>query len=178
MLGFIFREFFEFANDRLGSSAVDAALSRCQLSSGGKYVNGGEYPPTEQVQALGEICRETGHHSRDLLLQFGEYMFTTLGNMPMPLPPTNDSFEFLEAVQEGFHGEIRTMFPGAKLPDLIHERRGPHELVLEYRSRLGLADLAEGLLIGCFRAYQENVAIEREDLEPGGKHVRFTLKRS
>ena len=72
MLGFIFREFFEFANDRLGSSAVDAALSRCQLSTGGKYVNGGEYPPTELVQALGEICRETGHHSRDLLLQFGE----------------------------------------------------------------------------------------------------------
>lgn len=178
MLGFIFREFFDFAHNRLGSSAVDAAVSRCQLPSGGKYVNGGEYPPTELVQVLGEICRETGHTSRDLLLQFGEYLFTTLGNMPMPLPPTNDSFEFLEAVQEGFHGEIRQMFPGAKLPDLSHERRGPHELVLEYRSQLGLADLAEGMLIGCFRAYQENVTIEREDLEPGAKRVRFTLKRS
>jgi len=29
MLGFIFREFFDFAHNRLGSSAVDAAVSRC-----------------------------------------------------------------------------------------------------------------------------------------------------
>jgi len=178
MLGFIFREFFDFANNRLGQSAVESALSRCQLATGGRYVNGHDYPPSELVQVLGEVCRETGHRPRDLLLQFGEYLFTTLGNMPMPLPATKDSFEFLEAVQEGFHGEIRQMFPGAQLPDLTHRRVGPHELVLEYRSRLGLADLAEGLLIGCFRAYQEQIEIQREDLAPDGKHVRFTLKRS
>jgi len=177
MQGFIFKDFLEFANKRLGNAVVDQALAQCQLDSRGVYSTRQQYNPRELVTLLGELSRQTGHSGRELLQSYGLWLFKTLVNLPLPMRPFDDSFSFLAAVEEGFHKEVRELFPNANLPRLTCERGGPHEMTLEYQSALGLADLAYGLLLGCCDHFQESVEIQRESLAAGGTHERFHLKR-
>ena len=75
--------------------------------------------------------------------------------------------------------EVRKLYPDADLPDFTFESVGPDQLTLTYQSKRGLADLAEGLLRGCFAYFKESVEIIREDISGGdSKHVKFTLERS
>ena len=178
MQGFIFKDFLEFANGRLGNAVVDQALAQCQLESRGVYSTRQQYDPRELVTLVGELRRQTGHTGRELLQSYGQWLFKTLVNLPLPIPSFDDSFSFLAAVEEGFHKEIRELYPNAHLPRLICERLGPHEMNFEYQSALGLADLAYGLLLGCFDHFHEAVEIQRESLAGGGTHERFHLKRS
>ena len=137
-----------------------------------------QYSPQELVTLLGELSRQTGHSSTELLQSYGQWLFKTLVNLPLPMRPFDDSFGFLEAVEDGFHKEIRELFPQANLPQLRCERLGPHEMTVEYQSKLGLADLAYGLLLGCCDHFQEVVEIRRGSLAAGGTHERFHLLRS
>jgi len=178
MQGFIFKDFLEFANKRLGNAVVDQAMAQCQLQSGGVYSTRQQYSPQELVTLLGELSRQTGHSTSELLQTYGQWLFRTLVNLPLPQSLFDDSFGFLASVEEGFHKEIRELFPQANLPRLHCERLGPHEMTLEYQSPLALADLAHGLLQGCFLHFQEQVSISRESLGPAGTHVRFHLKRT
>jgi len=178
MQGFIFKDFLEFANKRLGNAVVDQAMAQCQLQSGGVYSTRQQYNPKELVTLLGELSRQTGHSTSELLQTYGEWLFRTLVNLPLPQTLFDDSFSFLASVEEGFHKEIRELFPHANLPRLHCERLGPHEMTLEYQSPLALADLAHGLLQGCFQHFQEQVSISPESLGPAGTHVRFHLKRT
>jgi hypothetical protein len=178
MQGFVFKDFLEFANRRLGNAVVDQSLAQCQLESRGVYSTRQQYDPRELLTLVGELSRQTGHSSSELLQSYGQWLFTTLVNLPLPMRPFDDSFSFLEAVEEGFHREIRELFPHANLPRLHCERLGPHEMTLEYQSPLGLADLAHGLLQGCCEHFHEAVEIGRESLAAGGTHVRFQLRRS
>ena len=178
MQGFIFKDFLEFANKRLGNAVVDQSLAQCQLESRGVYSTRQKYSPHELVILLGELSRQTGHSTSELLQSYGQWLFKTLVNMPLPMQPFDDSFSFLEAVEEGFHREILELFPQANLPRLHCERLGPHEMTVEYQSQLGLADLAYGLLLGCCDHFHEAVEIRRESLAAGGTHVRFHLLRS
>jgi hypothetical protein len=42
-----------------------------------------------------------------------------------------------------------------------------------------MADLAEGLLLGCFAHFREDVVLGREDLSEGaGMRVAFTMRRT
>jgi hypothetical protein len=48
--------------------------------------------------------------------------------------------------------------------------------VFVYRSKRPFADLAEGLIRGCIRYFNEEIDLTREDLpSDGGAHTRFTL---
>jgi hypothetical protein len=178
MQGFIFRDFLEFANKRWGNSVVEQSLAHCELESRGMYSTRQKYDPRELILLVKELERQTGHSSSELLQSYGQWLFKTLVNLPLPMRPFDDSFGFLEGVEEGFHKEIRELFPQASLPRLHCERPGPHQLILDYQSPLGLADLASGLLKGCVDHFQETVEIRRESLAPGGTHVRFHLQRS
>jgi hypothetical protein len=53
----------------------------------------------------------------------------------------------------------------------------PDQLVVTYHSRLRLADLAEGLLHGVAEHFGGGLTILREDVEPDGSVVRFTLTK-
>jgi hypothetical protein len=178
MQGFIFKDFLEFANKRMGTSVVERALADSELASRGVYSTRGQYDPRELLALVGELGRQTGHSSTELLQSYGQWLFKTLVNLPLPMRPFDDSFGFLEAVEEGFHREIRELFPQASLPRLHCERQSPHEMTLEYQSPLGLADLASGLLAGCVEHFHETVEIRRESLAAGGTHERFHLRRS
>ncbi|MFQ5771090.1 MAG: heme NO-binding domain-containing protein, partial [bacterium] len=51
-------------------------------------------------------------------------------------------------------------------------------LSMIYSSERGLADLAEGLILGCIDHFGERIELRKEDLSDGkGKTVRFILTK-
>ena len=47
---------------------------------------------------------------------------------------------------------------------------------MDYKSERAMADLAHGLMEGCFEHFEDSVSVQREDMSEGqGTSVRFTL---
>lgn len=179
MKGVIFTEFLDFADRRLGTSVVETALAKLDLPSGGAYTAVGTYAHGELVAILNELCRSTGHQPTEMLREFGRSLFPVLArSYPALVQPESDVLTMLERIDSVIHVEVLKLYPDAQLPTFHHERRGPHELVLDYRSERSFGDLAEGLLRGCIEHFQEPVEITREDVSgTEGRQVRFILRR-
>jgi hypothetical protein len=70
------------------------------------------------------------------------------------------------------------MHPAAEFPRFAIRALGSDHLEMVYRSRRGLADLAEGIMQSCGEYFGERLTIVREDLPAEGDEqvVRFTLR--
>ena len=114
----------------------------------------------------------------DLLKTFGSYLF---GRFTVLYPHFFENktcpFAFLGDVENHIHVEVRKLYPDAEMPTLECETPEPGRMVMTYRSSRGLADVAQGLIEGCFQHFGRQVTIDREDLSGGGNtEVRFSLQ--
>lgn len=180
MKGMIFRAFIDHVEDAYGLNVADAMIESCNLPTDAAYTTVGTYDVAELVQMLGKLTELTNTRIPTVLNQFGEHLFFNLANSHRGLlGEVNDSFSLISKIDNHIHVEVRKLYPDADLPDFTFESVGPDQLTLTYQSKRGLADLAEGLLRGCFAYFKESVEIMREDISGGdSKHVKFTLERS
>ena len=179
MKGIIFTLFIEYAEVTFGGLVSEQMISSCDLSTGGAYTAVGTYDHREIVQMIVKLSELTDREVPDLLKSFGFHLFGKLSaGYPELIANVNDSFELVSIIENHIHVEVRKLYPDASLPSFSHEFTGPDELHLLYESERGLADLAEGLLMGCFDHFGEEVVLEREDLSPGdGTRVAFKMRR-
>ena len=114
-----------------------------------------------------------------LLESFGEHLFARLAaGFPAYVAAAPDAFALLGSVESFIHVEVRKLYPDAELPTLTPRRVAEDVMELTYRSPRGLADLAVGLIRGCFAHYRTPFEMSREALDGGrGAAVRFTLRR-
>lgn len=177
MKGIVFTEFLTLVEERFSLAMVDQIIEAAQLESGGGYTAVGTYPVEEMVRLLQQLSARCGIAIPTLLQIFGRYL---LGRFVLSHPrffaEQRSTLDFLAAVEEHIHVEVRKLYPDAELPRFHCERPDRSTMTMTYRSPRGLADLAQGLIEGCAAHYQEAVHIVREDLSDGrGTHVRFTL---
>jgi hypothetical protein len=178
MKGIVFTEFIEFVEQRYSLDIADEMIEACELQSGGAYTSVGTYDCGEMltlVTALGEL---TGTPVPDLVRSFGHHLFSRLAAAhPEFLAGIDDSFSFLKLIENHIHREVRKLYPDAELPRFEWEAAEADVLVLTYRSRRPLADLAQGLILGCVDHFAERVDLKREDLADSPEMVaRFTLR--
>lgn len=173
----IFTEFTDFVDERFGLAEVDTMISAS--GSSGVYTSVGTYPHHELVAMLVALSQSTKVSIAELLQQFGEHLFGFLvRSYPDVLRDASDAFALLRSIDSHIHVEVRKLYPDSELPEFRYEMLTPDEMLLNYRSERGLADLAEGLLRGCFVHYGEQVQMRREDESDGqGKHVQFRIRR-
>lgn len=179
MKGMVFTELVELAESRFGLEVVDSMLDPQGLASGGVYVATGSYACDEIVVLLNRLSASTSLPVPELLRCYGEHLFDRLRSMfPTFFETPRDAFEFIATVNDVVHGEVRKLYPDAELPEFTCDRVEDRTLLLLYRSPRGLADLAEGLITGCFRSYGEDIAITRCDLSGGAMtEVAFLLTK-
>lgn len=179
MKGIVFTEFLEFSEQRFGAAAVDRVIMAADLPHGGAYTAVGTYDHRELVTILGRLSHEISTPAPVLLQEFGTYLFGVLAlAYPALIQPSKDAFALLASIEGVIHFEVCKLYPDAQLPRFTYEQFGPDRMILNYNSERSFADLAEGLLRGCFAHFGERVRIEREDLSGGaGTQVRFTLSR-
>ena len=131
------------------------------------------------VALVTELSRLTGVAVPELLNQFGLYLFRQFySGYPDFFSGVNSAFDFLLNVENHIHVEVKKLYPAAMLPTFETRRLSDDQLEMVYISQRRMADLAEGLIRGCFAHYGEEAEVSREDLSGGdGSKVRFLLKK-
>ncbi|HEY0488532.1 MAG TPA: heme NO-binding domain-containing protein [Telluria sp.] len=178
MKGVVFTEFMELVESRMGLDMLDRIIGEADLPNDGAYTSVGTYDHAELVRLVTALSNATGLTTSELVLMFGEHLFTRFSvGYPALFGDVGNSFDFLERIDGVIHVEVRKLYPDAELPSLHCERPAPGQLVLTYSSPRGFADLAEGLIKGCIKHFGEPITIMRTNLEKeGGVHrARFDL---
>ena len=179
MKGVVFTEFLEMVEDSFGFDVADNIIENADLPSGGAYTAVGTYHHSEMVQLVVNLSEETKTPVPKLLHAYGNHLFGQfVAGYGHFFDGITDTYAFMHGIHNHIHVEVRKLYPDSELPEFQHEIVNDKFMTLTYRSERGLADLAEGLLRGCFEHYGESVQIEKRDDSDGqGKLVRFELRR-
>lgn len=177
MKGMIFTEFLEMVEESFSIAMVDTIIENAKLESDGAYTAVGTYHHSEMVQLVTNLSRETGIEIPVLLRLFGERLFQSFSvKYAHFLKHASSAFDFLERLESYVHAEVQKLYPEAELPRFECSRTADGKMTMIYRSHRSLGDVAHGLMIGCFRYFEEDVRIQREDLSDGhGTVERFIL---
>jgi len=178
MKGIVFTEFFELVESAHGIEMVDRLIDECDLPSGGVYTAVGTYDHTEIVALVSRLSEVTGTPVPDLLKAYGEFLFGRFVELyPELFEGIDDTFSFLERVETYIHVEVRKLYESAELPTFDTRRIDGSTLEMIYRSGRHFEDLAEGLIRGCIKHYDEPCEIQRDPPDRDGG-IRFAITKT
>ena len=178
MKGLVFTEFADLVERRFGLELLDRVIETAAPGSRGAWTSVGTYDAGELLAMVAELSRLTGIAPPTLVCSFGEYLIERFADRYAEFfAPHRDVVDFLRRVDNYVHVEVLKLYPGAQLPKFKYESEEPNKLVMTYRSERPLADLAEGLIRGAIAHFGEPAELTREDLDPPGRHARFTIVR-
>ena len=177
MKGLVFSEFLEFVEERFSPKMSDDIIEGCDLPSGGIYTSVGTYHHKELVDLVSALSDKSGTPVPGLVRAFGQHLFGRLtGIFPHFVQSASSTFELLRSVEDYIHVEVRKLYPDAELPTFEFESPHPSQLIVIYRSRRPLADLAHGMMAGAIEYFGENICIERSSTSGvDDSAVKFTL---
>lgn len=177
MKGLVFSEFIDMVEERFGGDVLERVIEASDLPSGGVYSSIGTYDFAEMAALVGGLSEQTGVAGDALIRFFGEHLFARLVDLyPKFLQGEKSTMDFVPKVENYIHHEVRKLYPDADLPAFHIREQTAEKLVFIYESPRPLSDMAEGMLLGCFRHFEEAIELKREELprERGAK-TKFTL---
>jgi len=181
MKGIVFSEFMELVENTFGEDMLDDIIEDCEsdLSTGGAYTSVGTYDHQELVQMVVALSKRSGVEVPALIKTFGGHLAVAFASkFPQFFEECNSSFEFFKKIDDHIHVEVHKLHPDAELPKFRYEQFSDSDFRLIYESNRHFADLAEGLLEGVAKYYQETIQIEKEDFSTEDKsHVVFYITK-
>lgn len=176
MRGVVFTELIEFVEEKLGFDIADQMLEQAQLSHGGVFTQGGNYPFSEMVQVLTALSKITGKAPDDLLEIFGEHMFHVLVKIyGKNIKEDNSALDFIDSVETYVHVEVRKLYPDADLPTFTTTSKSENTLTLVYKSEKKLDALALGLMKACGVYFGEKLSITKKLINESPYEVEFSI---
>ena len=158
MKGVVFTEYTEFIEDQFGYDVVDDMIEKAGVS--GIYTQAGNYEFSDlfkMVQALSSIVNAP---VGALVEAFAKHLFTKLIKIyPKPVQQYKNAFEFIANIDDVVHPEVKKLYPDAELPSFDTVSQTDHRLVMRYKSKKPLMDLAKGLMEACGEHYKENLEV-------------------
>ncbi|MCD4787381.1 MAG: heme NO-binding domain-containing protein [Desulfobacterales bacterium] len=176
MKGMIFTEFFELVDDRFSFETTERLIEMSHLPSQGIYTAVGTYDPQEMVTIVTNLSTLTGVSVPDLLKEFGRYLFKRfLFSFPAFFEGIGSSLEFLPRVEGYVHLEVLKLYPDAELPSFSCTVPETGMMIMTYRSKRNLPDLAEGLILACIEYFGESFVVRRETGQGDPPETRFVI---
>ena len=131
------------------------------------------------LELVTHLSEQTGIPVSDLVRAFGQYLLTRFAaNFPTMFEGASDTFDFLEQVDNHIHVEVHKLYPDAQLPAFVYERPNQNQLVMTYESARPFAILADGLIDGAIKHFEDDIDVEMIDLSAGaGTSARFVLTK-
>lgn len=176
MKGIVFTEFLEMVEDKFSLELCDNMIEQADIASDGVYTSVGTYDYREMVAMVGALSSLTNVPAPELLKVFGEHL---LGRFAVTFPQffqgMSSTFEFLPKVESYVHLEVKKLYPDAELPSFSFAKNEPGRMEMTYRSSRGLADVAEGLILGTMKHFGETLDLERTDLNEGKNTTIFKI---
>ncbi len=179
MKGVVFTEFVEMVEQQFSLEVADDMIEKSHLPSGGAYTSAGTYEHKELVDMVVNLSDIVEIPVPDLIRSFGTHMFGRFSQgFPGFFAGVTGSFEFLGTIENYIHVEVRKLYPDAELPTFECSVLNDNEMKMIYKSSRHFSDLAEGLMIGCFKHFNENISIQKIDNSAEDKaEVTFMLSK-
>src|SRR5687767_10758275 len=169
MKGIIFTEFFDMVEQTFSLEVLDKIINEANLPNDGAYTAVGTYDHGELIKLVTALSKITQISIPDLENAYGKFLFKKLVlHYPMFIRNTSGSFEFLHTIDGHIHVEVRKLYPDAELPKFICHMINPQCMTIDYYSSRPFADLAQGLMEGCFAHFGENISLQRQILKDNG----------
>ncbi len=164
MKGIIFNLLEEVVTAHIGEAEWDAILE--SAGTDGAYTSLGNYPDEDFGRLLDALSRRIGRSDRETLNWFGQQAMPFLAKRyPEFFTPHKGLRSFLLSLNDVIHAEVRKLYPGADVPVFEFESpdgAGAHDtLIIHYRSKRRLCQLAEGFIVGASEQFGEQVTIEQ-----------------
>lgn len=176
MKGLVFTEFFEFVDDKFSFETTERLIEMSHLPSEGVYTAVGTYDSQEIVTLVTNLSALIGVSVPDLLKEFGRHLFKRfLASFPTFFEGIKSTMEFLPQVDGYVHLEVRKLYPDAELPSFSCTTPEPGMMIMTYRSKRNLPDLAEGLILACIDHFGESLIVSREAVQKDPLETRFII---
>lgn len=164
MKGMVFTEFLEMVEAKFSADMVDDIIDDANPASGGAYTAVGTYPHEELVDMVVALSNRTQIPVPVLVRTFGEHVFGVFArSFQQFFEGVPDALTFLSGIEDIIHAQVIKLYPDAQLPKFDCLREG-NQLTMIYHSDRHLADLAEGLIMGCGQYFGDNLTIQRDEV--------------
>ncbi len=149
MKGIVFVEFNNFIEELFGDEFWDELIGEADLPSEGIYTTVGTYDDQELFSLVGLVCEKKGLTGQQAQHSFGHWVFKKLYQAaPAEAHDFKDVFEFLHAVENVIHVEVKKLNPDAILPEFEFLSETDRTLTLLYKSPRHMCYFCEGLIKG------------------------------
>lgn len=143
-----------------GGNTWDTMLEAAGLS--GAYTSLGNYPDDDLLKLVAAASAVLGMPADAVLRWVGrEALPRDAERFPSFFSGHASAQSFILTLNEVIHPEVRKLYPGADVPDFEFHRPSEETLVVTYRSRRKLCELAEGMIDGSAGYYAQVVTIEQ-----------------
>ena len=160
MKGIMFNLVEEVVTDRFGADTWNSLLDSARLD--GAHTALESYPDGDFFRLLAAAEQALRGSADEVVRELGEAALPLLAERyPAFFAPYNSTRPFLLTLNDVIHPEVRSLYPGAEIPDFDFNTSDPEVLVIGYRSPRRLCALAEGFIIGAARLYHEDPEVSQ-----------------
>lgn len=179
MKGMVFTMLGEMVEERFGIDTWDDLIDITDPASGGAYVATDVYPDEELLAYVTAMSERFDIPAKDLVFAFGEYLLARFVGIHPEFFDGHIAKSFLKSVHDVIHVEVRKLHPDVVLPHFDYEDDVDNELVMLYRSPRKLCALAEGLISGAAKHFDERIdCVHDICMHTGSECCRLELKFS
>lgn len=179
MKGIVFLVLKNFVVEHHDLAYWEKLIEQTDPKSGAAYTAVGTYEDEEVVNYVVQYSTNEGIEPNAVLNAFGQYMFPALANKyPIFMDDHTSIKTFLKTVHDIIHVEVEKLYPNASLPDIDCDEQN-NKMILIYNSPRKLCGLAEGLIIGSAKHFNEEVDIKQTTcMHNGDEHctLEVTIK--
>ncbi|MEI7437427.1 MAG: heme NO-binding domain-containing protein [bacterium] len=176
MKGMVFTEFLEMVEEKFSLELCDSMIEQAVTESDGVYTSVGTYNYKEMVALVDALSALTHVPVSQLLKTFGEHLLGRfVAKFPQFFVGMSSTFDFLPQIERFVHLEVKKLYPDAELPSFSFNKVGPGRMEMTYQSSRGLADVAEGLIIGTMKHFGESLDLKRTDLKDDKSAAIFMI---
>jgi predicted hydrocarbon binding protein len=169
MKGIVFVKFNEFVEQCWGDEFWDELLEEAQLASQGIYTTIGTYADQELFTLIDLVVIKKNISSKQAQIAFGEWVFKELYNVaPNDVHDFKDVFEFLHAVQNVIHVEVKKLNPDALLPEFEFLSESATHLSFNYLSPRQLCFFCEGIVLGLAKHTGQEIKVSQAECQHEG----------
>lgn len=146
----------------------------------GVYSSTGSYDDGEVLAIVGAASAALDIAVPDLLVVVGRHAFEGLTRRYPDLVGAEDNtVDFLRRVEDFIHPEVTKLYPAATLPRFEFEDLPDGKTRMIYTSPRDLHFLAEGMIMGAAEHFEEEIEVERPevDLPTGSTAFDLTMRK-
>lgn len=166
MKGIVFNLLEEAVTSARGPDVWDDLLARA--SSDGSFTSLGNYPTDELVRIVDAAADAWAMPPDDVLRWFGRAAIPMFAERyPRFFDAHTTTSAFLLTLNDIIHPEVRKLYPGAKPPTFVFDRR-PNGVRMTYVSPRRLCALADGLVRGAAAHFGDAVTVVHESCVKSG----------